>query len=469
MDVAVLGSALVLAAVFAVAGAAKLADRSGSRAAARSFGVPARLSGAVATGLPILELAVAVLLLLAGTRTEAAIGALVLLLGFSTAIGAAMTRGEAPDCHCFGQLHSEPAGWKALARNAILGALASFVAVAGRDDPGAGAFAWTGRIDGLEWLALALAATLVAVVAMGGLVVLHLTRRYGWVLTRLDRAEERLRAAGLDVDDHEEMPQLGLAPGTEAPQFSLKRTGGGRVALSDLLARGRPVLLVFTSPTCGQCSMLMPRVAAWQREHHEDVVVALVSGGKPALVREETAGLDDVLLDTDLGVYERYDVNGTPSAVLVADDGTIAAWTAAGADWIETLFAEAVGGLGRTPGLPIGSETPAEVAGAVTGPTAVLFWNDACGFCESIRDDVAAWVGDPPAGAPALLVVSAESTELGTAVIRDPDWKVASTLGADGTPMAVLVDGDGRIASPLASGAPAVLDLLGIRELSAAG
>ena len=53
-----------------------------------------------------------------------------------------------------------------------------------------------------------------------------------------------------------------------------------------------------------------------------------------------------------------------------------------------------------------------------------------------------------------------------SAVLLDPEWTVSSELGADGTPVAVLVSGDGRIASPTVSGGPAVLELLGVSELA---
>jgi hypothetical protein len=44
-------------------------------------------------------------------------------------------------------------------------------------------------------------------------------------------------------------------------------------------------------------------------------------------------------------------------------------------------------------------------------------------------------------------------------VLLDPDFKVAWTFGANGTPMAVLVDEEGQIASEVAAGAEAVLAL----------
>src|SRR4051794_29182842 len=110
MDALELIARFVLFAVFAVAGLTKLADRPGSREALVAFGVPERLASPGAAALPVAELAVAVLLIPAATAAIGAVGALVLLLGFCAGIVRSMIRGEAPDCHCFGQLHSEPVG-----------------------------------------------------------------------------------------------------------------------------------------------------------------------------------------------------------------------------------------------------------------------------------------------------------------------------------------------------------------------
>jgi methylamine dehydrogenase accessory protein MauD len=477
----------VLAAVFALAGLAKLLDRAGSREAARSFGAPERLSGVVAVGLPLAEVAIAVLLLPAATRAYAAAAALVLLLAFCVAIAVAMARGRAPDCRCFGQLHSRPAGWGTLARNAVLAALAAFVAVAAWNDPSAGAVEWVARLEGGEWLVLVLALTLTAVLVAGGLVILHLLRSYGVLLTRLDRVEARLREAGFELEEPDDIPRLGLEPGSTAPAFWLPSTDGDRLALGDLLAPGRQALLLFTSPSCEPCRLLMPDVARWQREHADELTVALLSDGDPERVRADAAehGVVNVLVDETLAAYEAYGANGTPSAVLVDADGTIASWLAAGGEWIETLVEEALAGLGNTHGLPIGAELPplrlATLDGAergleelVTRPTVVLFWNPGCGFCRAMRDDLLAWERDRPDGSLDLLVISAGSADdvrgegLSSNIVLDPDWTASGALGADGTPMAVLVDADRRIGSALATGADAVLELLGARSLSAA-
>lgn len=137
MEVALTIIRAMLVAVFATAGLAKLADMEGSRGAVAGFGVPERLARPLGTLLPFAELTVTALLLFGGTARAGALGALALLLAFSAGIAAAMARGEAPDCHCFGQLHSEPAGPRTLARNLSLASLAAIAAFAG-SDPGAG-------------------------------------------------------------------------------------------------------------------------------------------------------------------------------------------------------------------------------------------------------------------------------------------------------------------------------------------
>src|SRR5690242_12665316 len=109
MPFIVLLARVVLALIFVVAGLAKLADLAGSQQALRDFGVPAKLSRPLGVLLPLAELVVAVALLPAVSAWWAALGALALLLLFVAGIGYNLARGRAPDCHCFGQLHSAPA------------------------------------------------------------------------------------------------------------------------------------------------------------------------------------------------------------------------------------------------------------------------------------------------------------------------------------------------------------------------
>jgi thiol-disulfide isomerase/thioredoxin len=102
--------------------------------------------------------------------------------------------------------------------------------------------------------------------------------------------------------------------------------------------------------------------------------------------------------------------------------------------------------------------------------TLVLFWNPGCGFCQRMLPDLKEWEENPPEGAPKLLVVSAGSEEanremgLASTVVLDQQFAVGRSFGAGGTPSAVLVDAEGRIASEVAVGAPAVLGLAGASQ-----
>jgi uncharacterized membrane protein YphA (DoxX/SURF4 family) len=119
---------LVLAAVFAAAAWAKLADRAGTEQAARDFGVSAAASSAVAFAVPVAELTVAVLLVFGGSvLVVGALGAVVLLAVFTVAIIVSLARGRRPDCHCFGRVRVETVGSRTLVRNGVLLAVAFFV------------------------------------------------------------------------------------------------------------------------------------------------------------------------------------------------------------------------------------------------------------------------------------------------------------------------------------------------------
>jgi thiol-disulfide isomerase/thioredoxin len=99
--------------------------------------------------------------------------------------------------------------------------------------------------------------------------------------------------------------------------------------------------------------------------------------------------------------------------------------------------------------------------------TLVLFWNPGCGFCQQMLPDLKQWESVAPEGAPRLVVVSAGSEEanremeLTSPVLLDQNFATGQAFGASGTPSAVLVDTEGKVASQVAVGAPAVMELAG--------
>ena len=299
-----------------MAAVAKLGDRAGTGQAALEFGAPAPLAAPLALFIPVAELAVAGLLLPATTALAGAAGAAGLLVIFSAAIGVNLARGRTPECHCFGQLHSAPAGWQTLVRNAALFGVAAATVAGGIARHELSAVAWIGRLEGAELLALVAGAAAVLLLGLGGAAFFSVLRSYGRVLIRLDRIEQRLAEAGINVDEAELPPELGLEPGTPAPVFTTSDAAGKTVSLEDLVRPALPVLLVFTSPHCGPCKALLPAAARWQREHAPELTVAFASEGTYEAVRAEAEEfeLERVLVDADRRLYEAFQANGTPQA-----------------------------------------------------------------------------------------------------------------------------------------------------------
>jgi uncharacterized membrane protein YphA (DoxX/SURF4 family) len=94
---------LVLAVVFVVAGVLKLPDPAAAVRAVRAYQLlPEPLVAPVAFGLPVLEIAVGLALLLGVFVRTAAIAAAVLLVVFLGGVGSAWARGLQIDCGCFG-------------------------------------------------------------------------------------------------------------------------------------------------------------------------------------------------------------------------------------------------------------------------------------------------------------------------------------------------------------------------------
>ncbi|MFC4145675.1 MauE/DoxX family redox-associated membrane protein [Micromonospora mangrovi] len=94
---------LGLAAVWLIAGGAKVGDLAGSGRAVNAYRIlPYDAATAVGAALPFVELALGVLLLLGlATRLAAGVSA-ALLMVFITGIASAWSRGLAIDCGCFG-------------------------------------------------------------------------------------------------------------------------------------------------------------------------------------------------------------------------------------------------------------------------------------------------------------------------------------------------------------------------------
>jgi peroxiredoxin len=341
MDVALLALRLLLSAVFAIAGIAKLADRTGSARMVRGFGLPAPWAPALGLFLPLAELVTALALIPVSSARYGALAALGLLVAFSVAIGANLVRGRTPDCHCFGQIHSAPAGWATLARNGALAVAAAFVAWQGWSDPGPSALGWLGTLTVSERAGLlSLAVVLVLIVAQTWLLV-QLLAQNGRILMRLDALESGFPPDAEPATHDSPEPDVGLPIGAPAPSFALADLDGETLSLDALRALGKSIVLVFSDTGCGPCNALLPDLGRWQHQHAKELTLVVVNRGRPETIRAQCAkhALGQVLFQRKREVMESYRAYGTPSAVVVQADGAIGSPLAQGPESIRALVA----------------------------------------------------------------------------------------------------------------------------------
>jgi peroxiredoxin len=483
---------VILATIFLVAGLAKLADRPGSRRSLSDFGIPPWLAGPGSLLLPWAELAVAFSLIPSSSAAYGALGAALLLVLFVAGIGLNLSKGRRPDCHCFGQLHSTPIGSGTIVRNVGLALLAIVILVAGGMGPAPSVLFWAGRLSPLQHAAFYGGLAVVALLGFISLLLLRIVRQNGELLERVTKPVPVTAASG-------DLQSAADVAANVAPNFLLPALDGPAVSLDALRGAGLPILIFFSDPNCTACQTLLPEIAEFEQKFSHAVTVVLVTRGSADANREKIQGrVSRVLLQRDREVMALYGAAGTPSAILINADGTLNGAIAQGDAEIRQRLAPFVQSLlppAHQPHAPEGAAVApvASVAAvaAVVGDEApevdltdlageglslerfsnqarvILFWNPGCGYCRRMLPDLKAWEGEEGADRPQLIIVSSGSVDdnralaLQSPVGLDPaGFSIAQRYGVTGTPSAVLISPEGRIASQVAVGAPAILTLL---------
>jgi cytochrome oxidase Cu insertion factor (SCO1/SenC/PrrC family) len=373
----------------------------------------------------------------------------------------------------------------------------------GRHDPGASVVGWLEPLGPADRVLATIGAVAVGLLAA-------LTILVGWLLVQQRQLLARLGAIEAQLEEgtpaaaereHARPPDKGLPIGAPAPPFVLPDLAGAPRALSTLLEARRPVLLVFGSAGCDPCAALLPELVRWQREHAPTMEVVVVSSGTPDENRQKLAGLaaDRVLLQADSEVADAYAAQWTPGAVLIARTGRIASAGAYGDQAIRALVARAV----AAPDVPVvGSPEARGDRGALSivrsggpprlgdpapplsrpGPRRPRARSRRLPRPRHARRVLAAELpplpaasgGPPPLGGGAapqraaapdrLLRIGRREPGARIQVVARPRRRIPArkAFGARGTPSAVLVDAEGRIASTVAVGARDVLALAGL-------
>ncbi len=493
MEVGLLLIRILLAGIFALAGIAKFLDLKGSRKAFMDFGVPPSLAMPGAVALSVAEILIAVMFLSVTTSWYAAIGASFLLLLFIIQMTYQMARGNAPDCHCFGQIHSEPVSVKSIVRNIIFAVPAIFLVLQGVRNQGFSLL--DPRLDLMQLVfGTAVLILLLAVI----FTLLKISHQQTEIMRRIE-VMELVARDGAQVEREDVVsPHEGLPIGAVVPDFELPDLDGKQVSLTDLKAAGKPVLFFYVAPTCAPCKALVPEFETWQRELADKLEIVFLSNGTAKENEEKFGGESDktILLQKHREVADLFKAQWTPTAVLMDANGRVASHAAAGDTAIRELieniavedlsrefahFVPSHNGHTHARTDKIGSSVPeisvTEIGGReITSdffkgkPTLVTFWSTSCPHCTNMLGELRDWDKSKGDDAPNLLVFSDgeqaenENFDLASPVVYDPGHKTANGFGMFGTPSAVLIDGRGRFATETAVGAPDIWSLIGKRK-----
>jgi thiol-disulfide isomerase/thioredoxin len=285
----------------------------------------------------------------------------------------------------------------------------------------------------------------------------------------------------------------GLPIGAIPPDFALKDLGGRTVATKDLLAKKKPLVLLFVSPTCAPCAALLPEIEQWLEDFRERVEFVIMSSGNASENAEKFGGksFKPILLQNDREVAAMFRAQWTPAAIFINYKGVIGSSPAIGdtaireliaklrAETPESLFAFAPKEDGN--GLKIGDDVPdfslkdlhdreitaKDLAGK---PTLITNWSTSCGYCAQMIRDLEKWDREKGADEPNLLVLSQskpedlKGLELKSPIVFDQENKTAEKFGMSGTPSAILINENGKIVSEVAVGEANIWALLGRRK-----
>jgi peroxiredoxin len=380
------------------------------------------------------------------------------------------------------------------------------------------------RRQGVGPFEVAVVLAWLAIVAIGW-AGYHLLLQNGRLLLRIEELEQQVGeilpasadAAATPADqsgpdepwpDDESEPHFGLPVGTVLHEFELPDLDGRQHLRSAWL--GQRWLLTFVNPACPHSRRLLADLARLQPasspEWPHPVLVSTGSSDENRRLMTESGLACTVLLQEEMEVGALFEVDRTPMAYLVDEDGRTVSPLVAGRVAIVGLAASA--GLDSADSLPVEppsmdlielGTSPAPVNGARyqhdglgVGAVAPCFRLPGLDGGEIALSDyrgrrVLLAFADPICP-PCDLVASAlerlhlESHRLSVLIVArggaeanrawmaehgltapvalQPRWDLSRAYGILATPVAYLLDEDGTVAAPVALGANAILDLI---------
>lgn len=488
MDVFLLSVRAALFIIFAVSATGKFLDLKGSEKAFRDFGVPREMAAPFAVMLPALELILSFSFLYISTSWYGSAAAVALLMVFIAAMAWQLSKGNAPDCHCFGQLYSEPIGKGSLIRNLLIAILPLILLLTGRGRQGPPIGSSPELIAQATVLALLAAAMIVT--------VLYLRRSFKQDAELKKRLEvvEILESGGT-FSDHSSLtdPADSLPIGAQFPDLKLPDTSNRITTFDHLMGDVRPKLFIFVGPKCDPCKAMIPTFLEWKREFADSIRFVFVSSGtaEENIERFGEELSSGMLLQKKKEFASKVFAPWTPSAILVTSDGTVASHVAAGDGAIMDLVDKIRSGDAADPAfyhlnpirpgrIRIGQTVPEfrlkDLDGKEIGSdqlsgrrTLAVFLSTTCTHCAKVVEQIRKWEKEESNGTGIVVFSEGDPSvhrEMGldSPVLIEDGYATATKLGMLGVPSGLLIDENGIIISETAVGSAAIWSLLGIYD-----
>jgi peroxiredoxin len=334
---------------------------------------------------------------------------------------------------------------------------------------------------------------------VGTWVALQLAMQNGRLMLRIEVLEQHLAGMaqlGVPTGNH-----LGLPPGSVLNDFSLPVLSGGAMTL--LQWRGNKVALIFVSPKCPHSVKLLPQLAeAWKTRAPQSPMPIIITTGDVAENRRmfEEHGIQfPVLLQEDTEVAFLHHALVTPMAYLVDEGGfTIGPAAVGGRAILELLLNGQSSSNDHTPagvsqgvpgsrivrdGLRAGTPAPEFTLPGLDGtsislsdfrgrPVLLVFSDPDCQPCQEMApllERIHRGSSDL-----AIVMISRGSPEANRAKVRaqgltfpvvlQHKWEVSREYGMFATPIGYMIDETGVLASGVAVGASAILELAGQQQ-----
>ena len=316
----------------------------------------------------------------------------------------------------------------------------------------------------------------------------QIVKQQGRILLRLDQLEQNGQAAGVGLEKPgKEAEAAGLPLQSDFPAFEFSDLAGRTIALEAF--RGKRALLVHWNFECGFCDSIAAALGRLESSlEKQNVQLVLLAYGDARSNQEQAAkhGLKcPILLMKDQEKPAPFKDEGTPVAYLLDEEARVAAPVARGADRVLAL-ARAVASeeTGGSPsgelGSELGTDFPAfqfpDLEGEMVGleqfrgqRLLLVHWNFDCGFCGAIAPELARLEASLEEKNVRLVLLAKGDAQFNREGAAAHGLKCRILLLQDrerprpfehrGTPVAYLLDEEGRVAAPFASGRDHVLSL----------